>query len=141
MATVALLNFDMATAMREPGVLHHTDWKGTTRAVCTYNTAKGARIEGMSSGWVELSQELTEAGLGPSVVHAYWGYLNAGTTYTLELRDDNGLSCEGTLLETLGSFTANDRNRGKLLAESTAFDVGGTNSIIGASIKMSGPSG
>ena len=34
----------------------HHDWAGNTRAVCTWNVAKGGRDESRSSGWIQMAR-------------------------------------------------------------------------------------
>ena len=130
-----------ATAKREIGSLPHTDHKGTTRAVCTFNTAKGARIEGQISGWTELEQPLTQSGLGKTRVATYWGYLDANESYTLKLKNDDGVECAGSSVETLGTFKPNNRNRGKMITEWDSFDIGGIDSMIGAYLQLEDQTG
>jgi len=53
------------------------------------------------------------------------------------LRDDDSSDCAGTLKSTIGTFTANGKNRGKLVESDAGFDIAGPESMIGAFLKLS----
>ena len=115
--SAAVLMLASANASRHAEEPHH-DWKGTTRGICSWNVEK-VRDDSRSSGWVELEQPKE----GTSHLSAYMGYLEynketgEGAEYSMELRDDDKESCEGTLLTTLGTFKASAKRRGKLLVD------------------------
>ena len=102
--SAAVLLLVRIEASRHQEAPHH-DWKGTTRGICSWNIDK-VRDETMSSGWVELEQPKDDT----SHLMAYMGYLEynqetgEGAEYSMELRDDDKDSCEGTLITNVGSF-------------------------------------
>lgn len=49
--------------------------------------------------------------------------------------------CEGDLLTTIGSTIANEKRRGKVIANIDDYDLGGNDSIIGAYLRLNDHNG
>ena len=69
------------------------------------------------------------------------GYLDEGASYSMALFDNNAENCQGNRLNTIGSFTANERRRGSLEVGDSGIDLQSADSVIDAYIGLIGSSG
>ena len=89
---------------------------------------------------------LEDESLANTHLEGYMGHLTAGTDYTLALLDDDADDCRGSLIKQIGSFTANEKRRGKLTIDDIEQDIDQANqdrdeSIVGAWMQLSDPNG
>ena len=129
----------LTDASRHYGESFHHDKKGNTRAVCQLYAKEQEKIATSPRGWVQLTQAATnkDGSIGATSMNAYMGLLDEGTTYSLELIDDDDDSCDGTYIGKIGTTTANNRGRGKIMLEDIGHDVDGNDSIISAYLRLS----
>ena len=85
--SASVLLYACAEASRHAQEPHH-DRRGTTRAVCSWNT-QGTRVEGRSASFIELEQKKD----APTEIEAYMGYLDEGASYSLALFDNDAEAC------------------------------------------------
>ena len=132
----------MAEAKRRRGEIFHHDKMGDSRAICTFNTARGESDKTQPAGWIQLTQRTEEDGsLANTHVEAYMGHLVAGTDYGIEVHDDDQDDCQGSLMSEVGTFTANEKGRGKLIVEDIVQDIDGDESVVGAWLQVNDASG